>query len=84
METYFDLKSPGSFGGVKRLAKLINKTTGATKKWLSKQAAYTLHKPARKKYKTRKYKSRGLHHQFQMDLVDMGNFLHSTVDTNGC
>ena len=66
------MKSPGLFGGVKRLAKLTNKTTGDTKKWLSEQAAYTLHKPARKKYKTRKYKSLGLHHQFQMDLVDMG------------
>src|SRR5271167_2382516 len=41
-------------------------------KWLQSQSSYTLHKPARRAgYKTRPYRTSGIDHQWQMDLVDM-------------
>lgn len=67
-KTYYDAKNPASFGGV---AKLEQATKTKSKKWLSQQMAYSLHKPARKKFPTRKYYSSGLNHVWQMDLMEM-------------
>src|SRR3977135_3283848 len=40
--------------------------------WLKGQQAYTLHKLARRtRYKTRQYRTSGIDHQWQADLVDM-------------
>ena len=39
--------------------------------WLSKQDAYTMHKPVRRRFKTRKYRTTYVDRQWQADLVDM-------------
>ena len=39
--------------------------------WLTDQLAYTLHKPAKKKYVTRRYKTSGINDLWQMDLMEM-------------
>ena len=71
-EIYYDPEHPAAFGGVARLARAANVSLKVAKEWLKGQDAYTLHRPARKtRYKTRKYYTSGIDHQWQADLVDM-------------
>ena len=39
--------------------------------WLSTQDVYTLHKPAKKKFKRNKIVVQGIDHQWQVDLADV-------------
>ena len=54
---YYDPKRSGGFGGVDRLYKDVKKegkfniNRTKIKEWLMKQAAYTLHKPIRPRFK---------------------------------
>jgi transposase InsO family protein len=41
--------------------------------WLSGQDVYTLHRPIRRKFKRRKTISRGIHDQWQADLIQLNN-----------
>ena len=50
---YFDTKRVGSYGGVEALRRVSRVPVKIVKKWLSKQDAYTLHKPIRTKFKRR-------------------------------
>lgn len=58
---YYDLDDPRGFGGAKDF----------DRNWLQAQPTYTLHKPLRKKFPTRKYKVSGLNDLWQMDLMEM-------------
>ena len=60
MNIYFDPEHPASYGGVKRLANAANSSKRATQEWLRAQRPYTLHKPVRKRYTTRPYKTGGI------------------------
>lgn len=71
MNIYYDADHPASYGGVKRLALATGAGKLATIEWLKAQRPYTLHKPARKRYSTRPYKTSGIDHQWQSDLVEM-------------
>ncbi len=75
-DIYEDPSQPGSFGGVDALYKEartrgFNVTKRAVGEWLRKRQSYTLHKPARKRFKRNKtivfYKDE----LWQMDLCDM-------------
>ena len=68
---YYDAQSIGSYGGVKRLINVTKVQPKNTKKWLSSQLTYSLHKPARRRFPRRKYVTRGLDFQHQADLVEM-------------
>ena len=69
---YYDPNHPASFGGASRLAVAAKLPLKVVQEWLKSQSSYTLHKPARKQgYKTRKYLTSGIDHQWQADLVDM-------------
>lgn len=69
METYyFDPRHPAGFGGVKKLKEATNATASD---WLKGQLAYTLHKPAQRKYPTRSYKTSGINDLWQLDLMEM-------------
>ena len=74
---YYDHTHPASFGGVDRLQKAVHDETGKKPKtevvqdWLSKQDAYTLHKPARKVFPRNHVFSPRPLYQFQADLCDM-------------
>src|SRR5271156_1787017 len=71
MNIYFDAEHPASYGGVHRLAHAAGATRRATMEWLRAQRPYTLHKPVRKRYSTRPYKSSEIDQHWQGDLVEM-------------
>src|SRR3981189_1664316 len=69
---YYDPSHSAAFGGVGRLSHAARIPTKIVQQWLKGQQAYTLHKPARRgRYKTRKYHTSGIDHQWQADLADM-------------
>ena len=69
---YFNLNNEGGYGGVQRLYHNVGKINkSSTKQWLSSQPTYSLHKPLRKKFPTRKYKVGGINDVWQMDLMEM-------------
>ena len=71
---YYDASKPGSLGGIKALAKALHISTKAARDWLKSQAVYTLHKPIRRKFKTRKTIALGVNELWQCDLVEMGKY----------
>jgi len=75
-EVYYDAGNTGGYGGVKRLRQAVAAPAPTpripeTQTWLKGQRTYTLHKPARKRYSTRPYKTAGIDQQWQADLVEM-------------
>lgn len=73
-EIYFDASNPASYGGIQRLAKEAQVHPNLAQLWLNQQWSYALHKPVRKRFNRRRYVTRGLNHQWQMDLVDMQKY----------
>ena len=70
-ELYYDASSPGSYGGVHRFAQAAGLKHAKAEKLLSGERVYTLHKQVRKRFNTRPYKTGGLDHNWQADLVEM-------------
>ena len=68
-KVYYDPSEPAGFAGASRLQKKFPKTN--VKKWLATQPTYTLHKPMRRKFTTRMYKTSGPDELWQMDLMEM-------------
>lgn len=68
---YYNLKEPGSYGGVNQLAKNTGLNVDKTRDWLTTQDTYTLHKPVRYKFKRRRTYSKHVNDLVQMDLVDL-------------
>jgi len=64
-------KNPAGFSGVSKLQKASKSTRDETTKFLRSQMAYTLHKPIRKRFPTRSYKTSGINDLWQMDLMEM-------------
>jgi hypothetical protein len=76
METYFDPRAPGSFGGVDALYRQVkdqNKTKDEVKEWLRDQPAYTLHVPVRRNFKQNRIIVYTINEQFQADLADLSS-----------
>lgn len=73
-EIYYDASNPASYGGIKKLSQTARIHPKKVIKWLMSQWPYTHHKPVRKKFNRRKYVSKGLHHQWQIDLMDMQKY----------
>ena len=76
MDDYYNVREPGSYGGVNALHRLMRaKGKRFTQKqvidWLTEQEAYSLHKPVRRRFARRKIFSRGIDYLWQADLVDM-------------
>jgi len=76
MEAYYDVRTPGSFGGVNALYRTM-KNKGIKRKdvaeWLSTQDAYTLHKPIRRRFQRRKIYAKNIDYLWQADLADMSH-----------
>ena len=70
-KVYYDVKQPGSLGGVAALARATKQKKDVVRKWLSFEDTYTLHKPARRKFLRRRTIVGGIDHQWQADLIDM-------------
>ena len=74
---YYDVKDPGSYGGVDRLYRRVKElgykdiTRDHVKAYLSDQYAYSLHRPARRRYKRCATVVGGIDSQWQADLCDM-------------
>jgi transposase InsO family protein len=85
MESYYDVREPGSYGGVNALYRLMKLkgrrvTEKQVREWLTTQEAYGLHKPARRRFPRRKIYSRGPHYLWQADLADLNQL---TSDNDG-
>jgi len=70
---YYEASIPGSYGGVKPLARYRSSAIKPTKSWLTSQDTYTLHKPRRKIFPRRRTFAKGITDLFQADLVEMQN-----------
>ena len=68
---WYNPKDPAGLGGVSKLAKGTKVSKKKTAKWLSEQLAYSLHKPMRKRFPTRPYRTNGINDLWQMDLMEM-------------
>ena len=68
---YYDIAHPAGYGGVKRLSNATNTNRRATTEWLRSQRTYTLHKPIRRRYTTRPYKTGAIDQHWQGDLIEM-------------
>ena len=70
---YYEASKPGSFGGVRSLARYGGMPVKNAKTWLETQDTYTLHKPLTKRFPRRKTFAKGIDDLFQADLADMRN-----------
>ena len=73
-DVYYNPEAVGGFGSVRALAKAAGATVKDAERWLSDQFTYTLHKPARRRYATRPYRTNKIDRQWQSDLVEMLDF----------
>ena len=67
---YYNPKRSGGFGGVKKDGK-FDISRAQIRKWLMGQDTYTLHKPARRRFKRNRVIVGGIDELWQMDLADM-------------
>ena len=70
-KVYYDPSKPEGYAGAERLKKKFPKEEKSVAKWLATQATYTLHKPIKRKFPTRKYRTSGPNDLWQMDLMEM-------------
>ena len=68
-KVYYDPAEPVGYAGAKRLQQKFPRTR--VMDWLKTQPAYSLHKPMRRRFPTRKYQTSGLNELWQMDLMEM-------------
>ncbi|XP_060554445.1 uncharacterized protein LOC132715460 [Ruditapes philippinarum] len=76
---YFDLHSPISYAGPEKIYKFLKKEgkykvgIHAIRQWLQNVDAYSLQRPLRYKFKTRKVISQGLDFLWDVDLADISS-----------
>ena len=76
-DLYYDTSGSGGLGGIERLYRREKRegkfpmTRGEVKEWLMTQDAYTLHKPARKRFPRNIYFADGIDQTWQMDLIEL-------------
>nr|DAC81409.1 TPA_asm: integrase [Rhodactis coral adintovirus] len=71
---YYESQRPSSLGGVDNLyraARQYGITRSQVLTWLQQQPGYTLHRPARRRFRRNKVFVNGLDDQWQADLVDL-------------
>ena len=70
-DEYYDSRKPGSFGGIRPLARESGVNENDVRNWMTAQDTYTLHKPYTRKFRRRKTVSMGVDDLWQADLVDL-------------
>lgn len=70
-QLWYNPKEPVGYTGISKLARASNASVKETKKWLGNQLSYSLNKPIRKRFPTRKYIVAGINRLWQMDLMEM-------------
>ena len=68
---WYDPSHPAGFGGWSKLSAASGVSKSLTKSWLAKQNAYTLNKPMRRRFPTRRYLTSGINDLWQADLMEM-------------
>ena len=68
-QAYYDVKNVASFGGKRRLKETF--FHGDVDKWAPKQLTYTVHKPIRRRFPTRRYRTAGINRLWQLDMLEM-------------
>lgn len=82
-ELYYSPENPAIYGGVERLyiearKENLKVTKKQVQKWLeSKKKTYTLHAPARKKFRRRRIFTKGIFDLVETDLIDVSNHSRS-------
>ena len=73
MDSYFDPKHAGSFGGVQTFKRHVKDRvkTKDIRTWLLNEDAYTLHKPVRLTFRRRRTFTVGIDDLWQADLADL-------------
>ena len=66
---YYDVKNSLSFGGKRAMMKKF--PSKKVNDWIRKEMTYSLHKPIRRRFPTRSYRSAGVNYLWQMDLMEM-------------
>ena len=78
---YYESNRPSALGGVEKLIYRAAKKHGITRlqviAWLQLQPGYTLHKPARGRFRRNKVFVNGIDYQWQADLVDLQSLSRS-------
>lgn len=75
-ELYYDPEHPAGYGGARRLKKYAKRkgvSKNAVDAFLKSEDTYTLHKPARKRFKTSAMKARSVDHTWQADITDLSH-----------
>ena len=70
-KVYYNPRHPASFGSIHDLWKHVGGSKSEVRQWLERQNTYTLHKPARKKFKRNRIHVAGIDDQFEADLIDV-------------
>lgn len=71
-DIYYDPTNVGALGGIRRLSKASKVSSQKnTQNWLRTQLTYSLLRPYRKTFPTRKYLTSGPNELWQMDLMEM-------------
>ena len=68
---WFDPENPVGYTGVSKVAKATRSSIKKTQEWLNNQLAYSLNKPMRRLFPTRKYIARGVDGLLQIDLMEI-------------
>ena len=68
-DVYYDASQVEGFGGKARLSERFSRKQ--VDEWLPTQLTYSLHKPIRKKFPTRAYRTSGVDDTWQMDMLEM-------------
>ena len=69
---YYDPSHPAGFGSIDSLRRAVpGATVESTREWLRGEEAYTLHKPARRRFKRDRIVVEGIDDQWAADLLDV-------------
>src|SRR5277367_4381319 len=79
-KTYYNPET--GYTGIEELARRTKRSKREVENFLQKQEVYTVHKPAIRKFQTRRVYVDGIDQQFQADLVDMKMFRRKNKFTN--
>lgn len=71
---YYDFTQPQAFSGINALHRKTNKSVKHIKKWLSSQRTYTLHKPIKRHFPTRKYYAKYPNQFWEADILSMQEY----------
>jgi Integrase core domain/Chromo (CHRromatin Organisation MOdifier) domain len=72
-ETYYDINSPAGFSSIKKLSKHVGVSIQVVKEFLSRQEAYTLHKPIKRNFTRNRYFVPTFGYEYEGDLADFQN-----------